>query len=203
MGTQQPHRKRVKHFHVAGHFHELTFSCYRRQPLLTIDAWRERLARCIDTACHEEGFVLNAFVFMAEHVHLLVLPGTGESNVSRLLARIKQPFSKAIKPMLVEHRSHLLKSLTVRERPGKSCFRFWQEGPGFDRNLFTAKALEASIDYIHVNPVKRGLCKRAVDWKWSSARFYIDKFIDASLPQLSRPPAELFTKGGIQVAHQA
>ena len=203
MGTQQPHRKRVKHFHVAGHFHELTFSCYRRQPLLTNDAWRERLARCIDTACHEEGFVINAFVFMPEHVHLLVLPGTGESNVSRLLARIKQPFSKAIKPMLVEHRSHLLKSLTVGERPGKSCFRFWQEGPGFDRNLFTAEALEASIDYIHVNPLKRGHCKGAVDWKWSSARFYIDKFIDSSLPQLSRPPAELFTKGGIQVAHQA
>ena len=127
----------------------------------------------------------------------MALSGTGESNVSRLLVRIKQPFSKAIKPMLVEHRSHLLKSLTVGEGPGKSCFRFWQEGPGFDRNLFTAEALEASIDYIHVNPLKRALCKSAVDRKWSSARFYIDKFIDSSLRQLSRPPAELFTTDGI------
>lgn len=203
MSTQQPHRKRVKHFHVAGHFHELTFSCYRRKPLLTNDVWRERLARCIDTASDEEGFVLNAFVFMPEHAHLLVLPSNAESSVSRLLARIKQPFSKAIKQMLVEHRSPLLSSLTVRERPGKSCFRFWQEGPGFDRNLFTAEAVEASIDYIHVNPVKRGSRKRAVDWKWSSARFYVDQIVDSSLPRLSRPPAELFSGGGIQVAHQA
>lgn len=138
---------------------------------------------------------------MPEHVHLLVLPTDSESNVSRLLARIKQPFSKAIKQILVEHRSTLLTSLTVRERPGKTCFRFWQEGPGFDRNLFTAKAVEAAIDYIHVNPVKRGLCKRAVDWKWSSARFYTEQIVDESLPRLSRPPAELFTEGGIRVAH--
>jgi len=203
MHPQPPHRKRVKHFHVAGHFHELTFSCYGRKPLLTNDAWREKLARCIDAACHEERFVLNAFVFMPEHVHLLVLPSSGESNVSRLLARIKQPFSKTIKQILLEHQSHLLQSLTVRERPGKSCFRFWQEGSGFDRNLFTAEAVEASIDYIHVNPAKRGLCERAVDWKWSSARFYRDNVLDSSLPRLRRPPAELFTEGGIPLAHQA
>ena len=47
------------------------------------------------------------------------------------------------------------------------------EGPGFDRNLFSPAAIQASIDYIHTNPVKRGLCKRAVDWKWSSARYYL------------------------------
>ena len=54
-----------------------------------------------------------------------------------------------------------------------SCFRFWQEGPGFDRNLFGPEAITASMDYIHLNPVKRGLCEKATDWKWSSARFYL------------------------------
>ena len=77
---------------------------------------------------------------MPEHVHLLVYP-TGEANVSRLLGQLKQPFSKEIKQVLVEHRSPLLGKLTVRERPGKTCYRFWQEGPGFDRNLFTPDAI--------------------------------------------------------------
>jgi putative transposase len=104
------------------------------------------LARSLDSVCEEEGFVVNALVLMPEHVHLLVLPSNAESNVSRLLARIKRPFSKAIKQILVEHRSHLLDSMTVGERPGKFCFRFWREGPGFDRHLFTAEAVEASID---------------------------------------------------------
>ena len=42
------HRKRVKHFHEPGDLHELTFSCYRRMPLLTNDDWRYRLARSLD-----------------------------------------------------------------------------------------------------------------------------------------------------------
>jgi putative transposase len=32
--------------------------------------------------------------------------------------------------------------------------------------------LRAAIDYIHANPVRRGLVARAEDWEWSSARWY-------------------------------
>ena len=28
------------------------------------------------------------------------------------------------------------------------------------------------IDYIHLNPVRRGLVGRASDWRWSSAGWY-------------------------------
>jgi hypothetical protein len=28
------------------------------------------------------------------------------------------------------------------------------------------------IEYIHNNPVRRGLCVNPTDWIWSSARFY-------------------------------
>lgn len=168
-----PHRKTVRHFHEPGQLHELTFSCSQRLPLLTNDDWRERLAQCINAANQDAGVELVAFVFMPEHVHLLIRPTASNPSLGRYLARIKQPFSKQIGEALKDHSSSLLHALTVRERPGKSCFRFWQEGPGFDRNLFSPKTISSSIDYIHSNPVKRGLCQRAIDWKWSSARFYL------------------------------
>jgi putative transposase len=168
------HRKTVRHFHEAGHLHELTFSCYHRMPLLTNDAWREKLARCLEAAGKESAMELVRFVFMPEHVHLLTYPSTPDPSISRYLARIKQPFSKQIKEILVGQGSRLLSKLMVQERPGKTCFRFWQEGPGFDRNLFTSEAISFSLEYIHNNPVSRGLCRTAVDWKWSSARYYLD-----------------------------
>ena len=28
------------------------------------------------------------------------------------------------------------------------------------------------IDYLHNNPVRKGLVKRAIDWLWSSAAWY-------------------------------
>ena len=70
----RPHRKLVKHYHEPGDLHELTFSCYKLQPLLTNDLWRQHLARCIDAAGEELEFRLAAFVFMTDHVHLLVVP---------------------------------------------------------------------------------------------------------------------------------
>lgn len=168
-----PHRKRVKHHHEPGHLHEFTFSCYRRKPLLTNDDWREKLARTLDTAGRLEQFDLVAFVFMPEHLHILVNPRLREPDFGRYLARIKQPFSKQIKDVLVRSGSRLLRQLTVQERPNKTCFRFWQEGAGFDRNFFTPQAILAAIDYIHHNPVRRGLCEKAVDWQWSSARYHL------------------------------
>ena len=168
------HRKTVRHFYEIGHLHELTFSCYQRMPLLTNDTWREKLARCLDAAGQEAGMELVGFVFMPEHVHLLVFPKAASPDIGRYLARIKQPFSKQIKGILAKQDSQLLARLAVLERPGKTCFRFWQEGPGFDRNLFSPEAITSSLEYIHNNPVNRGLCRQAVDWKWLSARFYLE-----------------------------
>jgi len=173
MSATRPHRKLVKHFHEPGDLHELTFSCYKRQPLLTNDAWREQLAHCIDAAGQQHEMRLAAFVFMPEHVHLLVVPTGSEPAIDLYLARIKQPFSKWMKQRLVGVESSLINRLTAKERPGKTCFRFWQEGPGYDRNLTTPSVIEAAIEYIHMNPVRRGLVNRAVDWKWSSASWYL------------------------------
>ena len=130
--------------------------------------------------------------------HLLVYPTLTAPDVGLYLARLKQPFSKEVNGILVNAQSPLLDRLTVRERPGKSCFRFWQEGPGFDRNIFSPEALTASIDYIHNNPVQRKLCKKATDWKWSSARYYLlepPKQQFPELPHIHGVPPGAFDKG--------
>lgn len=192
--TAKHHRKTFQRIHEPGHLHELTFSCYGRRPLLTNDSWREILSRCIDAAAVETATNLAAFVYMPEHVHLLVEPTVPKPRLDFFLARLKQPFSTQIKELLAATSSPLLEQLTIRERPGKFCFRFWQEGPGYDRNLTTPAAIESAIAYIHENPVRRGLCRRAVDWRWSSARFYLaDPPLTQypELPRLHRLPGDV------------
>jgi putative transposase len=120
----------------------------------------------------ENNFELIAFVYMPEHVHMLVFPLDEKPDIGSYLAAIKQPLSLFVHQQLEEAKSSLLDKLMVRERPGKVCFRFWQEGPGYDRNLYSTEAIEASIAYIHQNPVRRDLCHQAVTWPWSTARYY-------------------------------
>lgn len=197
MPNRQPHRKRIKHYDELGDFHELTFSGYRRWKLLANDTWRGFLARTIDDAVVAEKGRLAAFVFMPEHVHVLIYPANGTvdpDRVSRLLGAVKRPFSVQVKEKLIEAGSQLLDRLTIQEKPGKTTFRFWQEGPGYDRNLQTEVAVRASINYIHMNPVCRKLCRTAADWRWSSARWYLSggRAVDPLLPTVHGVPSGLF-----------
>jgi putative transposase len=51
-------------------------------------------------------------------------------------------------------------------------FRFWQRGGGYDRNLWSKDEIVEKLEYVHNNPVRRGLCKTPADWYWSSAAHY-------------------------------
>ncbi len=193
--SEAGHRKRVKHFEDPAACRELTFSCYHRYPLLTDDSWRAMLSESIDRAMDRHRFGLAAFVYMPEHVHLLVFPLPGASGVDALLKAIKRPYSYRIKQLLIAANSPWLPKLTIRQRSGVTTFRYWQEGPGYDRNLMHPRAVESSIDYLHHNPVRRKLCLRAIDWRWSSARCFLrgPAAIDPALPKITKIPAEFWT----------
>jgi putative transposase len=60
----------------------------------------------------------------------------------------------------------------TRQRGKKTERLFWQSGGGYDRNIDNPKTLWKMIDYIHANPIRRELVKRAIDWEWSSATWY-------------------------------
>ena len=56
---------------------------------------------------------------------------------------------------------------------GKIIYRFWQRGGGYDRNLRSPHDVLEKIQYIHANPVYRGLAENPEDWLWSSYRLHI------------------------------
>lgn len=49
--------------------------------------------------------------------------------------------------------------------------RFWQRR-FYDFNVWSHKKRREKLDYLHFNPVKRGLVRHARDWPWSSYAFY-------------------------------
>ena len=175
---QRPHRKTVRHFDLPNHAHELTFSTYHRLPLMLGPGIPEIVLASI--ACiGDRGLArILAFVLMPEHVHVLLVPTVRDGDavpIASILSGIKRPSSFRIKRLLAGSSPDACRELTIRERPGKSVFRFWQEGGGYDRNLTSGDAIRASIEYIHANPVRRGLCVRASDWAWSSWRQWHDE----------------------------
>ena len=60
---------------------------------------------------------------------------------------------------------------------GDRKYHFWQRD-SLSIELFTPAVLLQKLNYIHLNPVRAGLCKFAVDYYFSSAIYY-EKGIDS------------------------
>jgi len=103
-----------------------------------------------------------------------------------LLKAIKRPVSWNAKQLLIASGNTVwLRRLTVR-RGARKVFRFWEAGGGFDRNLWHAEAVQEAVQYIHANPVRRGLVEKPTEWPWSSARFWAG--LDGVLLPMERIP---------------
>jgi putative transposase len=163
--------KRRRRYNVAGQPRELTFSCYRRFPFFTRERTREWFRQALEGARTQFGFQIWAYVLMPDHVHLVVYPGDAAEQTSRFLQAVKEPVARQAIAWLKANAPRWLARLTVRE--GKRVrHRFWQPGGGYDRNVTEVETLSAMIDYLHANPVRRGLVASIEDWEWSSARWF-------------------------------
>ena len=92
-------------------------------------------------------------------------------KVATLLKAIKQPVARKSLSYLRRNRSDLLRLLEVK-RKGEVEHRFWTQGGGYDRNVVEPLTAAKMVNYMHMNPVRRGLVSSPYDWEWSSARWY-------------------------------
>lgn len=109
------------------------------------DYWRLLRAASISSHC-----AVHAYVFMTNHVHMLVTPAASDS-LSDLMKSLAQVYAQRFNRKYARtgplwegrHKVHLV----LDERYLLTCYR-----------------------YIELNPVRAGMCKTAGDYVWSSYR---------------------------------
>ncbi len=166
------HRKKLKRYDEPGHARFLTFSCYRQLPLLSKDRSRTWFLQALSAARIKHGFELWAWVIMPDHVHLLVVPKAPSARVTSILSAVKKTTGTKAIGYLRRNAPEFLSRLATRG-PNGGWYRFWQAGGGWDENVTEPHRIQEIIEYIHTNPVKRGLVERPEDWYWSSARAWL------------------------------
>ena len=161
-------RKTIRHRDGEGHARELTFSCYQRKPYFSKPHVCKWFFKGLAKARQDHPIHIWAYVVMPEHAHLLVWPTEREFKISNFLETLKTSVSRRARNHLKKTNPTVLEGLVGE-------FHFWQSGPGYDRNLDNDKTVWAAIDYIHLNPIRRGLCLRVEEWPWSSAGLFSGK----------------------------
>ena len=174
MSAPKPKYKTCRRIDAPGDAHALTFTCFQGRPFLSRDRSRLWMIESIERARAHHGFHLWSYVLMPEHVHLLIVPPPGRP-ISAILTSLKQSVSRRSIAFVRRDAPGFLPRMTDRQPNGKTSLRFWQRGGGHDRNLWEPGAIWAMIDYIHANPVRRGLCQGADEWPWSSAGTFGDR----------------------------
>lgn len=170
MRTDRRHRR---NYNELGHAHELTFCCFGRYPFLRSERTCEWFAEAVKKARSDHQFEVWAYVIMPEHVHLMIHPLNPDYDIAAIRQAIKEPVGRVAMRWLEAHAPDWLPRLTVNST-SRSRRHFWLPGGGYDRNVIELKTLITMIEYIHLNPVRRGLAERAAEWKWSSARWFVD-----------------------------
>jgi putative transposase len=101
---------------------------------------------------------------------MLIFPTVRDYSVSNIAKSIKQSTSRKAINWLKQNKSEFLKKITVGQKYERH--RFWQDGGGYDRNIFTYKAARSSVDYMHQNPVRRKLVESPHLWEYSSFLYW-------------------------------
>ena len=134
-------------YQQTGNLHFVTFSCHGRQPFLATESARSLFLDALERVRQRYEFFVSGYVVMPEHVHLLISEPP-EEQLDRAIKAIK-----------------LSVTLRSKRRP------FWQ-ARYYDFNVFTERKRVEKLQYMHRNPVVRGLVSRPEDWPWSSFLHY-------------------------------
>ena len=147
----------------------ITTTCHEWLHLFNEESDFSILAASLQFVNDKHKAEILAYVFMPNHIHLIVLFENGES-ISPYMHDFKRFTSVAIrKKMDLEGRHELLEKIKVDSKEQK--FKVWQDRFD-DLYIRDIKALQIKMNYMHENPVRRGLAEANSDYKYSSAGYY-------------------------------
>jgi len=158
--------KLIRHY-GRGHLHFITFTCYRRLPLLRSIRARNAFVQILGETRDRYGFSLVGYVVMPEHIHVLIgEPAKGTPSI--VIQVLKQRVSRRLRRKKRKPAAQL--SLAF-EDGAESLPRFWQRR-FYDFNVWSLKKRVEKLHYMHMNPLKRRSVDHPRDWPWSSFSFY-------------------------------
>jgi putative transposase len=139
----------LKRYQPEGHYHFLTFSCYRRFPYLGDDRSRTVFLDMLETLVSATASSFSAMC-LCRSMCIFFCRSLIFSGLDNTLRVLKGQTSKLLKG----------------SRP-----QFWQSRY-YDFNVFTQAKFVEKLRYIHRNPVTRGLVGKPEDYPWSSFRHW-------------------------------
>jgi putative transposase len=160
--------KNLKRYYGNGDLHFLTYTCYRRLPLLASVHARNTFVEILREVRDDFDFLLAGYVVMPNHVHLLISePAKG--TPSTVMQVLKQRVSRRLRRKRQRGPDSQLRLAFASS--DASLPQFWQRR-FHDFNVWSQKKKIEKLQYMHLNPLRAGLVDHPNHWPWSSWSHY-------------------------------
>ncbi|MGD9628424.1 MAG: transposase [Pyrinomonadaceae bacterium] len=153
----------------------LTAVTHNRLPVFRTDKMKEVLCTAFNEARISGGFLILAYVLMADHFHII----TGsEKAPSEILRYLKGISARRVIGYLKENGLEgSLAKLRTETKAREYKHSLWQHNSNtFQVN--TETVLLQKAHYIHSNPVEDGLVEHPNEYRYSSARIWNRRSVD-------------------------
>lgn len=153
------------------HLQFVTTRTHRGVPLFRRKQLCQEFLEALGELRQKHPFKLCAYVIMPDHVHLVICPADG--RISPLVQKIKALSARRIIKSLKASENGTLLAALRKPYLGRrqDTYQAWQDG--FHAvPLWSEWMIRRKIDYMHANPLRKGLVKSAKDYAWSSFAAY-------------------------------
>ena len=145
-----------RHNRVPGHTFFFTVRLLDRRSTLLTDHI-SALGEALRQARSKKPFHIDAWVAMPDHAHAIWTLPPGDTDCASRWRAVKIAFSKA-----------LSKSRAASTDDGAIWQRHFMEYPIEDDGDYVRL-----VDYVHLNPLRHGVCKHVEEWPWSSLHRFL------------------------------
>ncbi|MFN0048729.1 MAG: transposase [Cytophagales bacterium] len=147
-----------------------TATIHEWKHLLKPDKYKIVIADSLKFLVDNKRVKVYAFAIMSNHLHIIwqMVGSTKREDVQRDFLKFT---SQNIKFDLVKNHPEVLKHFEVNVKDRKH--QFWLRN-SLSIDLYSHEVFIQKIEYLHYNPVKAGLCSLEEEYRFSSAKFYLN-----------------------------
>jgi len=141
---------KLKRYNIDNRVYFVTSKTLNNKPIFLNHVYAELFVKNLFRCRERYGFLLLGFVLMPDHFHALIMPKKC-FTISSVVQKIKSLFA------------YKLRDLGVKGN-------IWQKS-FYDLGIYSEEKWRQKLDYIHANPVRKGLVDDPSDYKFSSMNF--------------------------------
>jgi putative transposase len=151
----------------------VTFTVVEWLPVFIEEPACKIITESLNFSIQNRSLLINAYVLMPNHLHAIVFDKEFDNErLKQTLDDFRKFTGRRMADYSDSHYSHVFGDAFLQAAGEDRQRRFWQPTQ-HPEGIVSKHFWQQKVNYIHENPVRKGLVAQSEDWRFSSARFWL------------------------------